>query len=84
MILDRAIFKTSLFNHVNSTPTLCSQMCQHRGVRQYIQSVLSSVSAVLENGQLEQVVFVMLDSSRSPLQRFVFEMTLPQARARSR
>ncbi|KAI0212524.1 hypothetical protein LSAT2_002567 [Lamellibrachia satsuma] len=62
---------------------MCSQMCCHQGVRQYIQSVLTSVSTVLEKGQLEQVVFVILDSCRTPLQRFVFELVLPNTRVRT-
>ncbi|KAK2180288.1 hypothetical protein NP493_448g03028 [Ridgeia piscesae] len=58
-------------------------MCRHQAVKQYIQNVLTSVTTVLEKAQLEQVVFVILDASHHPLQRFVFELMLPATRVRS-
>ena len=54
-------------------------MCLHPDVISYIANVIDSVKVMLESKDVEMVAMVILDQSRNPLERFVFELGNPNS-----
>lgn len=49
-------------------------MCIHPELRTYISECVSSIRPVLEKGEVEKVVVVVLSSKGVPVEKFVFEI----------
>ncbi|KAK3859608.1 hypothetical protein Pcinc_034293 [Petrolisthes cinctipes] len=56
------------------------QMCVHPGLRSYISECVGSLRPVLEKGEVERVVVVVLSPEGTPVEKFVFEITQHAAR----
>ena len=52
-----------------------SQMCEHDSVQTYITDLLESICPALQKNMIEKIVFVVLDSSEKPIEKFVFEVS---------
>lgn len=49
-------------------------MCIHPELRTYISECVGSIRPVLEKGEVEKVVVVVLSSEGLPVEKFVFEI----------
>ncbi|KAK6175285.1 hypothetical protein SNE40_013779 [Patella caerulea] len=50
------------------------QMCLHPDVTSYICNIVESIKVLLEEGEIEKIVVVILTRHHKPIERFVFEI----------
>uniref|UniRef100_A0A0P4VZC2 Mitotic spindle assembly checkpoint protein MAD2B n=1 Tax=Scylla olivacea TaxID=85551 RepID=A0A0P4VZC2_SCYOL len=50
------------------------QMCIHPGLQSYISECVGSLRPVLEKGEVQKVVLVVLSAQGTPVEKFIFEI----------
>lgn len=73
ILYTREIYPQSVFQR-RKKYNIPVQMCIHPELRTYISECVSSIRPVLEKGEVEKVVVVVLSSKGVPVEKFVFEI----------